>query len=121
MVGGSIFDRLRRALVEGTFFQNSFQFINICKQEKTIVWRWDNKTEWSKLNCAFLLTSVIYQMCVILGLTFFQNSFLPTSRLLLPFIDWTFHARARLATISQNSAFCLTDFRWPICRCLSRL
>ena len=37
MVGGSNFDRLRRALVEGTFYQNSFQFI-ICKEEEEIAW-----------------------------------------------------------------------------------
>jgi hypothetical protein len=38
MVGGSNFDRLRRALVEGTFYQNSFQFIIICKEEEMIAW-----------------------------------------------------------------------------------
>ncbi len=38
MVGGSNFDRLRRALIDGTFYQNSFQFINIYNEEEMIVW-----------------------------------------------------------------------------------
>ena len=86
MVGGSNFDRLRQALVEGTFYQNSFQFIIICKEEEMIAWA-DGIME---LNGALPLMNILYQMVCDLRSDLLPKFLSARCAVLLPFIANSF-------------------------------